>query len=120
MLSGVFVFVTLHIGNAITPSAHPLPLDRLDPGLLCRIAHVTEPTRSPLDVSLPAARPVAARTASSGLTTRKRFNRGGDRTANQALWRIVMVRMVSDPRTRTYVERRTREGRSKREIIRSL
>ena len=48
------------------------------------------------------------------------LNRGGDRTANQALWRIVMVRMVHDPRTRRYVERRTREGRSKREIIRSL
>ncbi len=63
---------------------------------------------------------VAPIDASSGLTTRKRLNRGGDRTANQALWRIVMVRMVSDPRTRTYVERRTREGRSKREIIRSL
>ncbi len=31
-----------------------------------------------------------------------------------------MVRMVSDRRTRTYVERRMREGRSKREIIRSL
>ena len=28
--------------------------------------------------------------------------------------------MVSDPRTRTYVERRTPEGRSRREIIRSL
>ncbi|MEE8422236.1 MAG: IS110 family transposase, partial [Dehalococcoidia bacterium] len=53
-------------------------------------------------------------------TTRRRLNRGGDRTANQALWRIVMVRMVHDPRTRSYVERRTREGRSKREIIRSL
>ena len=39
---------------------------------------------------------------------------------DQALWRIVMVRMVHDPRTRSYVERRTREGRSKREIIRSL
>ncbi len=63
---------------------------------------------------------VAPIDASSGLTTRKRLNRGGDRTANQALWRIVMVRMVSDPRTRTYVERRTTEGRSKREIIRSL
>jgi len=58
--------------------------------------------------------------ASSGLTIRKRLNRGGDRIANQALWRIVMVRMVHDPATRSYVERRTREGRSKREIIRSL
>ena len=63
---------------------------------------------------------VAPIDASSGLTVRKRLNRGGDRTANQALWRIVMVRMVHDPRTRRYVERRTREGRSKREIIRSL
>ncbi len=31
-----------------------------------------------------------------------------------------MVRMVHDPRIGTYVERPTREGRSKREIIRSL
>ena len=42
------------------------------------------------------------------------------RDPEPALWRIVMVRMASDPRTRSYVERRTREGRSKREIIRSL
>ncbi|MQC48045.1 MAG: IS110 family transposase [Chloroflexi bacterium] len=58
--------------------------------------------------------------ASSGLTSRKRLNRGGDRSANHALWRIVMVRMVFDARTRAYVARRTAEGRSKREIIRSL
>ena len=54
--------------------------------------------------------------ASSGTVTRHRLNRGGDRRANHALWRIVMVRMVSDPDTRAYVERRTKEGRSKREI----
>lgn len=58
--------------------------------------------------------------ASSGVVVRKRLNRGGDRTANEALWRIVMVRMVSDPRTRLYVERRTKEGLSKKEIIRCL
>jgi len=63
---------------------------------------------------------VAPIDASSGLTSRKRLNRGGDRSANNALWRIVMVRMVYDPRTRAYVARRTAEGRSKREIIRSL
>ena len=63
---------------------------------------------------------VAPIDASSGLTSRKRLNRGGDRSANHALWRIVMVRMVHDPRTRAYVARRTAEGRSKREIIRSL
>jgi transposase len=58
--------------------------------------------------------------ASSGLVTHKRLNRGGDRSANQALWRIVMVRMVSDPRTRAYVDRRTKEGKSKKDIIRCL
>jgi transposase len=58
--------------------------------------------------------------ASSGKVTRHRLNRGGDRQANHALWRIVMVRMVSDPDTRAYVERRTKEGKSKREIIRCL
>ena len=63
---------------------------------------------------------VAPIDASSGLTSRKRLNRGGDRSANNALWRIVMVRMAADPRTRAYVTRRTAEGRSKREIIRSL
>ena len=63
---------------------------------------------------------VAPIDASSGLTSRKRLNRGGDRSANNALWRIVMVRMAADPRTRAYVTRRTAEGRSKRETIRSL
>jgi transposase len=58
--------------------------------------------------------------ASSGNTTHKRLNRGGNRVANQALWRIVMVRMVSDPKTRQYVDRRTKEGLSKKEIIRCL
>ncbi len=63
---------------------------------------------------------VAPIDASSGLTTRKRLNRGGDRSANQALWRIVMVRMAGGPLTRAYVARRTAEGRSKRENIRVL
>jgi transposase len=58
--------------------------------------------------------------ASSGLVTRKRLNRGGNRSANEALWRIVMVRLVSDPSTRHYMERRTKEGKSKRETIRCL
>jgi len=58
--------------------------------------------------------------ASSGLITRKRLNPRGDRLANEALWRIVMVRMASEPRTRAYVLRRTLEGKSKREIIRCL
>ena len=58
--------------------------------------------------------------ASSGLVTRKRLNPRGNRSANEALWRIVLVRMGKDPRTRAYVERRTLEGKSKREIMRCL
>lgn len=58
--------------------------------------------------------------ASSGLTVRHRLDRGGNRQANNALWRIVLVRMSSDERTRRYVERRTAEGLSKRGIIRCL
>jgi transposase len=63
---------------------------------------------------------VAPIQASSGKTTRHRLNRGGNRQANHALWRIVFTRMSSDPRTRAYVQRRTTEGRSTREIMRVL
>jgi transposase len=63
---------------------------------------------------------VAPIEASSGKVIRLRLNRGGDRQANAALWHIVVTRMSSDPRTGCYVERRTKEGLSKKEIIRVL
>ena len=58
--------------------------------------------------------------ASSAKTQRHRLNRGGNRQANSALHMIVVCRMRTDPRTRAYVERRTREGLSKREVMRCL
>ena len=58
--------------------------------------------------------------ASSGKVTRWRLNRGGDREANHALWRIVITRMSSHPATRAYVARRSKEGLSKKEVIRCL
>jgi transposase len=58
--------------------------------------------------------------ASSGKITRHRLNRGGDRQANAALYRVVLVRLRWDPRTRDYMQRRTKEGMSKKEIIRCL
>ncbi|HEY4751792.1 MAG TPA: transposase, partial [Candidatus Limnocylindrales bacterium] len=64
-----------------------------------------------------AAAPIPA---SSGKVTRHRLNPGGDRQANHALWRIVLTRMSAHPPTRIYVERRTKEGLSKKEIIRCL
>jgi hypothetical protein len=51
---------------------------------------------------------------------RRELNRGGDRSANNALHTIVLSRMRWDPRTRDYVDRRAREGLSKREIQRCL
>jgi transposase len=63
---------------------------------------------------------VAPIPASSGKTSRHRLNRGGNREANHALWRIVITRMSSHPATRVYVDRRTKEGLSKKEIIRCL
>ncbi len=58
--------------------------------------------------------------ASSGKTVRHRLNRGGNRAANNAVWTVAMVRMRSDPRTRIYVERRTTEGLTSKEICRCL
>ena len=58
--------------------------------------------------------------ASSGKTNRHRLNRGGDRQANAALYRIVVVRLRHDLRTQAYMCRRTGEGMSKSEVIRCL
>jgi transposase len=58
--------------------------------------------------------------ASSGRTQRHRLHRGGDRDANCALHLAVVVRMRYCPRTRAYVERRTKEGLSKPEIMRCV
>jgi len=58
--------------------------------------------------------------ASSGKTSRHRLNRGGNRQANAALYRVVIVRMRAHQPTLDYVKRRTAEGKSKPEIIRCL
>lgn len=59
--------------------------------------------------------------AGSGKTNgRHRLNRGGNRQANAALHRVVVVRMRWHPPTMAYVKRRTTEGLSKKEIIRCL
>ena len=58
--------------------------------------------------------------ASSGKQERHRLNRSGDRQANSALWHIVITRMVYDPRTIEYIDRRTKEGLTKKEAVRCL
>ncbi len=58
--------------------------------------------------------------ASSGNTTRHRLNRGGDRRLNRALHIAAVTRMRMDSDTRAYVEKRRAEGRTTKEIRRSL
>lgn len=58
--------------------------------------------------------------ASSGRTTRRRLNRGGNRQANAALHRIVVTRMRGHKPTIDYVARRMKEGKTKPEIMRCL
>lgn len=57
----------------------------------------------------------------SGMTSgRHRINHGGHRQLNAAIYRTVIVRMRFHEPTIAYVERRTAEGKSKRDIIRCL
>jgi transposase len=58
--------------------------------------------------------------ASSGRTNRHRLNRGGDRQLNRALHTIMLTRWRDCPRTRAYIERRQKQGRSDRDIRRCL
>ena len=63
---------------------------------------------------------VAPLDASSGKQERHRLNRGGDRQANSALWRIVITRLANDQRTKDYLDRRVAEGLTKKEAMRCL
>ena len=58
--------------------------------------------------------------ASSGKTNWHRLNRGSDRQANAALYRIVLARLRYDSHTKAYLNRRTGEGPTRSEIIRCL
>ncbi|MFI7744890.1 IS110 family transposase [Kocuria rhizosphaericola] len=64
---------------------------------------------------------VAPIPASSGKTNRHRLSRGGNRQANHALHRLVLIRMrFREPRTMAYFARRRAEGLADRDIIRCL
>ncbi len=59
-------------------------------------------------------------TGSGKSSGRHRLNRGGNRKANAALYRVVIVRMRWHAPTIAYLERRTADGLSKKDIIRCL
>ncbi len=63
---------------------------------------------------------VAPIPASTGNTTRHRLHRGGDRDANSSIHLIVVNRLRWHEPTKRYLQRRTQEGKTKKEIIRCL
>ncbi len=78
------------------------------------------PQRLRSEASFAALCGVSPLDASSGKQQRHRLNRGGNRDANMALWRIALVRLRWDQTTRDYVDRRVTEGKTRREAMRCL
>jgi transposase len=63
---------------------------------------------------------VAPLPASSGLTTRHRLSRGGDRQLNRALHTVILHRRQHDQATKDYIARRVAEGKTTRDAVRLL
>ncbi|MDT4962994.1 MAG: transposase [Pseudonocardiales bacterium] len=63
---------------------------------------------------------VAPLETSSGHRSRHRLNRGGDRALNRALHTVAITRMRCHPETVAYEIRRTTEGKTHRDIRRSV
>ena len=73
------------------------------------------------ETALAKLRGVCPIPAGSGKTNgRHRLNRGGNRAANAALYRVVIVRLRYCDKTKAYLKRRTADGLTKKEIIRCL
>ena len=91
-----------------------------DTAAILLVAADENPQRFKNETAFAALCGVSPEQASSGKSQRHRLNRSGNRQANHALWRIVQVRTIWDPTPKAYVERRTAEGKSDREIVRCL
>jgi transposase len=85
--------------------------------VLCAWSH---PGRCRSEAAFASLAGVAPLEASSGLTTRHRLNRRGDRQLNRALHVVAMSRLRYDPTTQAYAARRRSEGKTDREIKRCL
>lgn len=103
-------------------NSHLLSLHGVGPNTAAQLLITAggNPDRLRTEASFAALCGTAPVPASSGKTTRHRLSRGGDRAANCALHTIALVRMSSDPRTRTYVRAQRDKGRDDTEILRLL
>ena len=115
--------LTSELDRLVAKTAAPL-LERkgmgTDTTAALLVAAGDNPGRLKNEASFAALCGVSPVDASSGKHQRHRLNRAGDRQANEALWRIVTVRIRCDPRTRDYIERRRKEGKTTKEAIRCL
>lgn len=106
--------------EGVAPSLVALPGVGTDHAATLLVAAGDNPERLKSEASFASLCGVSPVEASSGKVVRHRLNRGGNRDANRALHSICVVRMGRDRRTRSYVARRTAEGKSKREVMRCL
>jgi Transposase IS116/IS110/IS902 family len=106
-------------------------VDDLAPGLTDRygvgpvtaaqaVVSFSHPGRCRTEAAFAALAGTSPLPASSGRTVRHRLNRGGDRALNCAIHTIALTRTRGCPRTRAYIQRRTAEGKTPREIRRCL
>jgi transposase len=79
-----------------------------------------DPARFKSEAAFARANGTAPQPASSGRTVRHRLSRGGDRQVNNAIHMIALSRSLHHPETRTYLDRRISEGKTKREAMRAL
>jgi transposase len=86
--------------------------------VLCAWSHPGRIRSDAAFAMLGGAAPIPAN--SGQVTTHYRLNRHGDRQLNRAFHTIVLSRMRWDEDTKTYVTRRTQEGKTPREIKRCL
>jgi transposase len=122
-LSAEIAELDAHLGRLVeqaAPELISLPGIGTDSAATLLIVAGDNPQRLGSEASFASLCGVSPIEASSGKVVRHRLNRGGNREANRALYMICLARMRRDGRTKEYVARRTKEGKSKREIIRCL
>ena len=106
--------------NHLCAQVNPALLAASGVGADLLVAAGDNPERMRTEASFAALCGASPVQASSGRTIRHRLNRGGNRQANNALWRIAITRMRYDQTTIAYAQKRQTEGKNRREIIRCL
>ncbi|GAA3519165.1 IS110 family transposase [Nocardioides daeguensis] len=84
------------------------------------IAEVVDVRRYPNRDTFAAANGTAPIPASSGRTVRHRFNPGGNRQLNRALYTIAITQIRADTEGRRYYETKRAQGKTRREALRCL